>query len=358
MLPSFSFVFIVLLIIQPLCLFSVVSATATCYNIDGSIASNDRPCDNGTSGFTWCCEKDKACLTNTLCGPSPTDPNYGHSSCTDESWQSPMCPHECLASMSPQMSASNLITLLPFSYMRIKGHHLPALYVDDLSGGAAIVLCPGTVSSYCCSNLARDGSYSGCCAATSNMFDLGLPVTIGASSASSVLSSSVASSFSHSSDAIISPTSSRTVSINTPSSVNSTASSSHSSSFTPVPPPQDQSVNKVGVGIGSGLGTVVLLVAVGGCYWWCMRMKRPRSERRLAATSELDGKIVERPVAQARKEVYDLEKRSPMQISGQADKRSEMEVAGSGVSELDAVGSAIVELGAERGEGRIRVWGL
>ena len=80
----------------------------TCYNPDGSTAAGFR-CENSTAE-SFCCEHGRTCLSNKLCGPSATDPNFGRYACTDKAWNSPECPQFCLPSTySVENRLSNLL---------------------------------------------------------------------------------------------------------------------------------------------------------------------------------------------------------------------------------------------------------
>ncbi|KAF2230724.1 hypothetical protein EV356DRAFT_536096 [Viridothelium virens] len=71
---------------------------SACYYPDGSINSGDEPCDPDAE-VSMCCSNTKQCLTNGLCAlidaASNTDINFARGTCTDETWQSEICPQHC-----------------------------------------------------------------------------------------------------------------------------------------------------------------------------------------------------------------------------------------------------------------------
>jgi hypothetical protein len=66
---------------------------ATCYFLDGSVASDNTPCTTGDSD-TFCCADSYNCLSNGLC-QSQYSGAYAIGSCTDKDWSSPSCPQFC-----------------------------------------------------------------------------------------------------------------------------------------------------------------------------------------------------------------------------------------------------------------------
>lgn len=85
-----------------LLILGVTHVSATCYNPDGSVTSQDVPCSSGHESS--CCHPGWACLSNGLC-QNPSAPNdtvgYIRGSCTDESWRSGYCPNFCVHGNPP-----------------------------------------------------------------------------------------------------------------------------------------------------------------------------------------------------------------------------------------------------------------
>lgn len=81
-------------------------ANAKCYFPDGSIASNDTPCNSAATknSVSACCGHSDICLDNALCLPQHESPALVRGSCTDETWQSPMCAQYCSDSNCPLFS--------------------------------------------------------------------------------------------------------------------------------------------------------------------------------------------------------------------------------------------------------------
>ena len=72
-------------------------ANAKCYFPDGSIATNDTPCNSAatSNSVSACCGHSDICLDNALCLMQHDDLGIVRGSCTDETWQSPECAQYC-----------------------------------------------------------------------------------------------------------------------------------------------------------------------------------------------------------------------------------------------------------------------
>lgn len=211
------------------------SSAQICYNQDESTDPTAIPCypsnSTGTSQ-SFCCPVGRQCYTSGLCGPSNTDPNYGRLSCTDYTWRSPDCPQFCLS--------------------------------NDQSGGAVVVLCPGTDNQYCCSNLARDGTTYGCCGNSSNFLALGALVDI---DNGTVVSSSSKRSTSSVTQTMM-RTSASTVTTKPPSTSAAAATSSAASS-------SSSRTSSAAIGVGVGVG-VAAITAIGAGIFFLMRRRKGR----------------------------------------------------------------------------------
>ncbi|GJC96180.1 hypothetical protein ColKHC_05006 [Colletotrichum higginsianum] len=89
-----------------LCLLQITSVVAKCYFPDGNAVPGDFPCDPDADDSP-CCHGGlgSACLSNKLCrGPNG---NTVRGSCSDESWNSPLCAHYC---MSADTGGTDLIS--------------------------------------------------------------------------------------------------------------------------------------------------------------------------------------------------------------------------------------------------------
>lgn len=85
---------------------TLVAATA-CYYPDGSTATGDTPCGNGTD--VACCGKDSICLTNGLCMDVAQPYSLARSSCSDQTWTSSNCPNYCLQSSTFNGSGCSVV---------------------------------------------------------------------------------------------------------------------------------------------------------------------------------------------------------------------------------------------------------
>ncbi|KAF7166273.1 hypothetical protein CNMCM5623_000030 [Aspergillus felis] len=86
----------------------LVSATATCYWPDGSIAKTNTPCSAGPNAS--CCDSNNICLSNNLCLDVLVQPYVlSRGGCTDPNWGSDGCPSVC-RNVSTS-SAVSLVTL-------------------------------------------------------------------------------------------------------------------------------------------------------------------------------------------------------------------------------------------------------
>lgn len=74
-----------------------MSGTQTCYFPDGSEAIDDKPCQSPSinDGASACCNTRDVCLENHLCLAQTGGPMISRGSCTDETWQSPLCSQYC-----------------------------------------------------------------------------------------------------------------------------------------------------------------------------------------------------------------------------------------------------------------------
>jgi hypothetical protein len=233
------------------------SSAQTCYNQDDTTDTTAIPCypSNSTgSSQSFCCPVGRQCYTNGLCGPSDTDPNYGRLSCTDYTWRSPDCPQFCLS--------------------------------NDQSGGAVVVLCPGTDNQYCCSNLARDGTTYGCCGNSSNFLALGALVEI---DDGTVVSSILISTSSTSSPTQTTMHTSASTTTSKPTSTSAAATSSAASS-------SSNRTSSAAIGAGVGVGCAAVL-AIGAGIFFLMRRWRARQ-----AGKDLHGYSSVQPGAQGRVE--------------------------------------------------------
>ncbi|KAK4149902.1 hypothetical protein C8A00DRAFT_18484 [Chaetomidium leptoderma] len=73
-----------------------------CY-FPGGNESSDVPCDPKAE-VSMCCPTESQCLSSGLCLIDETGPSQGISfargTCTDQNWDSPLCPQHCRISMS------------------------------------------------------------------------------------------------------------------------------------------------------------------------------------------------------------------------------------------------------------------
>lgn len=90
----------------------VNSNNGTCYYPDGTINIGDHPCDPNAD-VSMCCSDISQCLTNGLCALGDTTSRSGISfargTCTDESWESEICPQHC--------RVSTLFPYFPLAYL-------------------------------------------------------------------------------------------------------------------------------------------------------------------------------------------------------------------------------------------------
>lgn len=68
------------------------STNNKCWFPDGSAATGDTVCDSNINPSA-CCGSDSLCLANGLCLKYGV---IGRGTCTDSTWQSPLCPQYCL----------------------------------------------------------------------------------------------------------------------------------------------------------------------------------------------------------------------------------------------------------------------
>ncbi len=80
-----------------------MSGTQTCYFPDGSEATDDKPCQSPSinDGASACCNSLDVCLENHLCLAQTGGPMISRGSCTDGTWQSPMCSQYCADGSTP-----------------------------------------------------------------------------------------------------------------------------------------------------------------------------------------------------------------------------------------------------------------
>ena len=71
--------------------------TPVCYFPKGNVANGHSPC-NASAAESWCCAAKDYCLSNGFClQASDVHANrIGRGSCTDQEWNSPACPRECV----------------------------------------------------------------------------------------------------------------------------------------------------------------------------------------------------------------------------------------------------------------------
>lgn len=88
-----------------LCLF-FPSAHSICYYPDGTVSSQDTPCQDESEQST-CCGQGYACLSNNICIATgdeiekPGASTYVRGSCTDKNWRSSSCPSFCINGEAP-----------------------------------------------------------------------------------------------------------------------------------------------------------------------------------------------------------------------------------------------------------------
>jgi hypothetical protein len=84
----------------------IPQVVSTCYYPNGDTASGDVPC-NSDQSESACCGPGYACLSNTICLRTSlaidgqNGVTYVRGSCTDQSWNSPLCPKFCVNANSP-----------------------------------------------------------------------------------------------------------------------------------------------------------------------------------------------------------------------------------------------------------------
>lgn len=80
-----------------------VRAAANLCFFPGGVQSLDVPCDPKAE-VSMCCGSVNACLSNGLCKLEDTSNNtgiaYARGTCSDPTWQSPICPQNCVLSES------------------------------------------------------------------------------------------------------------------------------------------------------------------------------------------------------------------------------------------------------------------
>lgn len=80
-----------------------VRAAANLCFFPGGVQSLDVPCDPKAE-VSMCCGSVNACLSNGLCKLEDTSNNtgiaYARGTCSDPTWQSPICPQHCVLSKS------------------------------------------------------------------------------------------------------------------------------------------------------------------------------------------------------------------------------------------------------------------
>ena len=79
-----------------------VATSPLCYDMDGTVMAGDRPC-SADSQVSQCCGLYWTCLENGMCASANTSALTGQdadtlmrATCTDETWNSDICPHFCL----------------------------------------------------------------------------------------------------------------------------------------------------------------------------------------------------------------------------------------------------------------------
>ncbi len=73
-----------------------------CYFPNGKASPGDVPCDPSGKTPSMCCRQRSDCLSSGFCLWNATNAtsgiNLSRGSCTDQSWESPFCPQQCLIS--------------------------------------------------------------------------------------------------------------------------------------------------------------------------------------------------------------------------------------------------------------------
>ncbi|KAI9926364.1 hypothetical protein ASPWEDRAFT_176667 [Aspergillus wentii DTO 134E9] len=187
-------------------------ADTTCYNLDGSIAADDVPCES--SGTSNCCNSNDLCMSNGLCymqgwrGFSLT-----RGSCTDKSWGA-----KCYAPCS--------------DYNRNSGY--PIVNMGGFSGKS---------TNWCCGSVTYENGKATCAQGDSFTLETGRAV-VGAAALANYTEKSTQSS--NTSDA------------SSPDSTSSSSSGSSSGSSS-----RDAAI---GAGVGVPLG-VIALASIGWALW-------------------------------------------------------------------------------------------
>ncbi|GKT63044.1 hypothetical protein ColTof3_10383 [Colletotrichum tofieldiae] len=100
----------VLLTLLSSCSFTAgVRAAANLCFFPGGIQARDVPCDP-TAEVSMCCGSVNACLSNGLCKLEDTSNNtgiaYARGTCSDPTWQSPICPQNCVLNPDTRRNSS------------------------------------------------------------------------------------------------------------------------------------------------------------------------------------------------------------------------------------------------------------
>ena len=88
----------------------------TCFNQAGTAVPDDHSCSD-TDEFSFCCGEGWNCLEDFVCiyngtnDPGVAQGTLARGTCTDQSWQSPNCPHYCESAADP--SEQSFSRILP-----------------------------------------------------------------------------------------------------------------------------------------------------------------------------------------------------------------------------------------------------
>ncbi|KAF6841010.1 hypothetical protein CMUS01_03730 [Colletotrichum musicola] len=275
------------------CLVSSASALRAAANLcffPGGVQSLDVPCDPKAE-VSMCCGSVNACLSNGLCKLEDTSNNtgiaYARGTCSDPTWQSPICPQNCV--LNPDTRKNNSAYDFRFNGVQV--------WQCDSQGFAV----PGK---FCCESAAEK---TRCCSTPAAIFGPLIAATPGNALAVQTLNTAKSSptpsgshgaggssaeatgpgGAAHGTPAATSvPTMTSKIPASTPAGAGASAPTDPGQATTPSSGEKQGlgTVAMVGMGVGASVGGA-LLVAV-GVMWWM------RKERRERGPVELDGSSI------------------------------------------------------------------
>ncbi|KAH9242469.1 hypothetical protein K456DRAFT_1732319 [Colletotrichum gloeosporioides 23] len=264
-----------------------VRAAANLCFFPGGVQSLDVPCDPKAE-VSMCCGSVNACLSNGLCKLEDTSNNtgiaYARGTCSDPTWQSPICPQNCV--LNPDTRKNNSAFDFRFNGVQV--------WQCDSQGFA-------TPGKFCCESAAEK---TRCCSTPAAIFGPLIAATPGNAAAVQTLNTNSKSTPTQSASgshktggtaaeatgpghtpAITSaPTMTSKIPASTPAAGSGTGATTGETTSGTTEKQGLSTVATVGMGVGASVGGA-LLVAV-GVMWWM------RKERRERGPVELDGSSV------------------------------------------------------------------